>query len=407
MEKFIDTDRAIELIISKMKKKNKEIIKLEDSFNRILATDIYTKVPIPNFRKSPFDGYCLNSDYTKGASSDNPIRFEIQGVIKAGDDIKLLVEGVYKIMTGAQVPEFCDFVIKKEDTNDGSDYVLIYKEGNPSENIIRIGEDVGAGVKIIEKGSKIKPGAVAMLAAIGIYEVEVFQLPKVGLITSGDEIIDLNKELKPGKIYNSNKYALLAFINELGIKAHDYGVAGDTIDDLKEKINLSLEENDVIITTGGVSVGDYDYIQDVYSLLNIEKIFWSVKMKPGTPVMAGQFGDKLIISLPGSPAASLITYEVIAKPAIKFFMGYNDYIPKKRSGIMKDNFKKLSNISRFLRVYIRTGIEGYEIHLSGKQNAGVLQSMLSYTALAKITNPDEPVKIGDKVEFSFVNEDEN
>ncbi|MDD2371715.1 MAG: molybdopterin molybdotransferase MoeA [Firmicutes bacterium] len=405
MEKFIDTQKAIELILSKIKHQNKEIIKLEDSFNRILASDIYTKVPIPNFIKSPFDGYCLKSIYTKGVSLNNPVKLKIDGTIKAGDDISLLSDGVYKIMTGAEVPEFCDLVIKKEDTDCGSDYVLIYKEGKPDENIIQIGEDVASGVRIVKKGIKIKPGVVAMLAAIGVFEVEVFQLPKIGLITSGDEIIDLYKELSPGKIYNSNKYALLAFINELGLKAHDYGVASDNIDDLKDKINLALEENDVIITTGGVSVGDFDYIQDVYSLLNIEKIFWSVKMKPGTPVLAGKLGDKLIISLPGSPAASLITYEVIAKPAIKYIMGYNKYLPKLFSGIMMDNFKKLSNITRFLRVYITTGNDGYEIHLAGKQNAGVLQSMLSYTALAKVINPDEPVKIGDRVDFFFVDED--
>ncbi len=407
MRKFIETDIAIDLILSKIKKQGKEVIKLEDSFNRILASDIFTKIPIPNFRKSPFDGYCLKNEYSKGASYDNPKELKVSGTIKAGDDIKYLKLGTYKIMTGAEIPEFCDLVIKKEDTNCGDNNVLIYKEGIPDENIIKIGEDVGAGVKIVNKGTKIKPGIVAMLATIGIYQLEVFKLPKVGLITTGDEVIDLKIDLSPGKIYNSNKYALLGFINELGIKANDYGVANDNIEVLKGKIKLALEENDVIITTGGVSVGDYDYIQDVYNLLNIEKIFWSVKMKPGTPVMAGRLGDKIIISLPGSPAASLITYEVIAKPVIKFIMGYNEYLAKRYIGIMKDDFKKLSNITRFLRVYITIGNEGYEIHLSGKQNAGVLQSMLSCTALAKVLNPNEAIKIGDKLEFSFVNEAEN
>jgi len=405
MEKFINTERAIELIISKIKPQKKEVIKLEDSYNRIIASDIYTKIPIPNFRKSPFDGYCLKSQESFGASIKYPIELKVSGVIKAGYDIKNFKSGIYKIMTGAEIPEFCDLVIKKEDTDCGSDKVLIYKEGKPGENIIKIGEDVDSGIKILSKGIKIKPGVVAILAAMGISKLEVYKLPKVGLITSGDEVIDLGMPLTPGKIYNSNKYALLAFINELGIKAKDYGTAIDTIDGLKDKINLALEENDVIITTGGVSVGDYDYIQDVYDMLNIEKIFWSVKMKPGTPVMAGYQREKIIISLPGSPAASLITYEIIAKPVIKFMMGYNEYLPKRHIGIMKDNFKKLSNITRFLRVYVMPGEKGYEIHLAGKQNAGVLQSMISYTALAKVINPDNPVKIGDRLEFSFVNED--
>lgn len=406
MEKFIDIDRAIELIISNSKKMNKEIVKLEDSYNRILASDVYTKLPIPNFRKSPFDGYCLKSELSKGVTKEYPVTLPVKGIIKAGDDINGLIEGVYKIMTGAEVPGFCDLVIKKEDTDCGEQEVIIYKEGRAGENIIKIGEDVEAGIKIINKGIRIKPGLVAMLASIGMSEVEVYEIPKVGILTSGDEIIELGKELLPGKIYNSNKYALTAFINELGIKASDYGVAADTLEALKNKIQLSLYENDVIITTGGVSVGDFDFVEQAYDILNIDKLFWSVKMKPGTPILAGKVGDKIIISLPGSPAASLITYEVIAKPVLKYMMGLSQFKPNKYFGVMKDNFKKTSNITRFLRVLVKTGHEGYEISLSGKQNAGVLHSMINFNALVEVINPDNPVMIGDKVKFSFINEDQ-
>ncbi len=405
MEKFIDVDKAIELILSNCKKMNTEIVKLEDSFNRILASDVYTKLPIPNFRKSPYDGYCLKSELSQGATKEEPVILKINGVIKAGDDISNLIDGVYKIMTGAEVPEFCDLVLKKEDTDYGSLEVAIYKEGKPEENIIKIGEDVGAGIKIVDKGIRINPGLVAMLASIGMSKVEVFEVPKVGVLTSGDEIIELGQDLLPGKIYNSNKYALMAFINDIGINAKDYGVAVDTLEDLKTKIQLSLTENDVIITTGGVSVGDFDFIEEAYNILNIEKLFWSVKMKPGTPILAGKLGDKIIISLPGSPAASLITYEVIAKPILKYIMGLTNFKPKKYMGVMKDNFKKTSNITRFLRVLVKTGHEGYEISLSGKQNAGVLHSMINFNALVEVINPDKPVMIGDKVQFSFINED--
>lgn len=406
MEKFIDIDRAIELIISNSRKNNKEIVKLEYSYNRILASDVYTKLPIPNFRKSPFDGYCLKCDLSIGASNDKPVKLPVKGIIKAGDNINDLCEGVYKIMTGAEVPEFCDLVIKKEDTDCGEEYVLLYKEGKNGENIIKIGEDVEAGVKIVDKGIRIKPGLVAMLATIGMTEIEVYSIPKVGILTSGDEIIELGDKLLPGKIYNSNKYALSAFINDLGIKARDYGVAADTLEDLKNKIQLSLAENDVIITTGGVSVGDYDFVEQAYDILNIEKLFWSVKMKPGTPVLAGKSGEKIIISLPGSPAASLITYEVIAKPVLKYMMGIAEYRPKKYFGIMKDSFKKTSNITRFLRVNVKTGHEGYEIYLSGKQNAGVLRSMINFNGLAEVINPSNEVQTGDKLQFSFISEDQ-
>lgn len=406
MEKFVDIDRALELIISNSKIMNKEIVKLEDSYNRILASDVYTKLPIPNFRKSPFDGYCLKSDLSNGATKENPVTLDVNGIIKAGDDITGLSVGVYKIMTGAEVPEFCDLVIKKEDTDCGEVDVEIYKQGVTGENIIKIGEDVEAGVRIIKKGIRIKPGLVAMLASIGLREIEVYTMPKVGILTSGDEIIELGEDLLPGKIYNSNKYALTAFINELGIKANDYGVAGDTLEDLKNKIRLSLSENDVIITTGGVSVGDFDFVEQAYDILNIDKLFWSVQMKPGTPILAGKVGDKIIISLPGSPAASLITYEVIAKPVLKYMMGLAEYRPKKYFGVMKDNFKKTSNITRFLRVIVKTGHEGYEISLSGKQNAGVLHSMINFNALVEVINPINPVMIGDKVKFSFINEDQ-
>lgn len=256
------------------------------------------------------------------------------------------------------------------------------------------------------KGKKITPGAIAMLSSLGLNTISVYKKPKIALITTGDEVIEPGVPLIPGKVYNSNRYALMAYLKELGVEADYLGNAPDDPDQLSHFISRGLKDYNLVLTTGGVSVGDFDYLGRVYETLGIEKLFWAVQMKPGTPVLAGRFKDTLLISLPGSPAASLIAFEVLVSPVIRKMKGLLHYEKKVHHGIMVDDFNKASDLPRFLRVIVEKDQGEYRVRLSGKQNASVLHSMVEYNALALVKTLNERIKKGDSISFSFNQEEE-
>lgn len=405
MKKFITIDEAKEELLRPLKYLNIEKILMKDALYRINSEDITANISMPNFKKSPFDGYVLMASSTKGASKYNPIAISVEGTIAAGNYPSIILsQGAYKIMTGSIVPDIFNAVIKKEDTDQGEFNVNVFKEVKNGENIIKIGEDVGRGERLLRKGTVITPGIIAMLSSLGIYEISVYKKPDIALITTGDEVIEVGEQLEVGQIYNSNRYALESFLRQLKVNFTYYGICKDSIKRLKALFIEALAKNDVLITTGGVSIGDYDYIVKVYEELGVEILFWGVQMKPGTPVLAGRIKDKIIISLPGSPAASLIAFEILASPMIRKLKGQNKYNKIKHYGKMEDNFKRVRDMTRILRVKVRDSLEGYKIYLSGKQNACILHSMIDYNALAMIEKSDTLLKKGDMVEFYFNSE---
>ena len=402
MKKFITIEEARKILFASLNVLDSENINITEALGRIASEDIFTSINMPNFRKSPFDGYTLRSTRIVHASYDYPVELTVDGIIAAGqfpESIK--ADGVYKIMTGGLVPDGYDCVVKKEDTDKGDEIVTIYKAHLSGENVISIGEDVKLGDKVIEQGTAITPGIVAMLTSIGYEFIQVYKKPSIALLTTGDEIIELGQELGIGQIYNSNRYALEAYLTDLKTKVRYYGIAKDDLEELKAKLHRALLENDLVITTGGVSVGDFDHIGELYELLGIEKLFWGVQMKPGTPLLAGRWQDKLVISLPGSPAASLVAFEIIAAPVIRKLKGQKKYLKTKHTGKMIVDFKRKRDMPRILRVIVEDGEKGYEVRLSGKQNAGVLHSLIDYNALAVIGKSDECLKKGDLVDFYF------
>lgn len=402
---FIPLAKAREILYQAAGVTAPEEIALASCLGRITAAEILAPLPMPNFRKSPFDGYCLSSADTAGASPHDPAIIPVAGVIKAGDPISHLQPAAYKIMTGAEVPAFCDCVAKKEVTDKGQESVRIYEAHQPGQNIVSMGEDVRAGDGVISPGKKLTPGAMAMLSSLGISTVSVRRKPRVALMTTGNEIIEPGAPLSPGKVYNSNRYALMAYLQEAGAEGKYLGNASDDLSDTVSLLSEAMGCHDLIITTGGVSVGDYDFIAAAYEALGIERLFWGVQMKPGTPVMAGIKGNTVVLSLPGSPAASLIAYEALGSPLLRKIRGSMPFEKPWLWGRMGEDFHKVIDMPRFLRVRAEREKEGYVLYLSGKQNASVLHSMVGYNALALADSLYKPVQKGDLVRFSFSGED--
>lgn len=404
MLKNIELERAVEILLSRTKVKEREKVTLLDSLGRTLASDVHAGINVPNFNRSPLDGYAVKALDTESASKENPVNLRVIGQAPAGNTFKNKAEDktAVRIMTGAMIPEGYDTIIKKEDTDNGLDFVNIFKGSKAYDNYVKIGEDVKIGELIVSEGIKINSGTIGMCAALGIEKLEVFKKPKIGIVSTGSELKDINEELEEGKIYNSNLYSITAALIENNCLPVSLGIAGDTIEEISHKIKDNIDKCDMIISTGGASVGDYDLINKVYENLGAETLFWRLKMKPGTPALAADYKGKLLIGLSGNPGAALITFETIVRPILKKMIGKNILTRRKVTGVMMDDFNKTSSQRRFTRVRVDIKGENIEIYLSGKQNPGVLKSMISCNGLIDIMPDSKPLKAGDHVEVMLL-----
>ena len=231
MLKNIELEHAIDILMSKIKIKETEQIDILDSLGRTLSSDVFAGINVPGFNRSPLDGYAVRATDTEGASKETPVTLEVIGLAAAGDPFsgEIQTKKAIRIMTGAMIPEGYDTIIKKEDTDDGLDSVQLYASSKAYENFVNIGEDVKCGEQILVRGTKINPGAIGMCAALGITKLGVFKKPRVGVVSTGTELTDINQPLQEGKIYNSNLYSITASLLKNNCEPVNLGIAGDTI----------------------------------------------------------------------------------------------------------------------------------------------------------------------------------
>ena len=269
MIRNIELEEAVDLLLSKVKITEIEEVSLLDSLGRTLASDVHAGINVPNFNRSPLDGYAVKAKDIEGAGKDTPVNLEVIGEAAAGNTFKSdsRDKTAVRIMTGGMIPLGYDTIIKKEDTDDGLDFVDIYQTSKPFQNYVKIGEDVKIDEEIIKKGSKINSGAIGMCAALGIEKLEVFKKPRIGVVSTGTELKDIGEELEEGQIYNSNLYSITSSLIENNCIPVNLGIAGDTIECIKGRIEENIDRCDMIISTGGASVGDYDLINKVFIFL--------------------------------------------------------------------------------------------------------------------------------------------
>ncbi|MEG0371736.1 MAG: molybdopterin molybdotransferase MoeA [Clostridium sp.] len=377
---------AEKLLLSKVEPVDIEMVNILNLLGRTLGQDIYANNNIPPFDRSPLDGYAIKSQETICASYDKPAKFKVIGTVAAGDVFtgEVISGCAVKIMTGAPLPNGFDVVVRKEDTDNGQEYVEVYTPLKPYSNFACKGEDVKIGEKLLSKGDRVNCSIIGMLAALGLYESPVYKMPRVAILSTGTELQELGRTLTPGKIYNSNLYSIAASVSEIGGQPIFLDTAKDDLDEIITKIQLGLKEADIVVTTGGASVGDYDLIGQAFEKIGAKLLFWRVSMKPGTPVLAAQKDGKLLIGLSGNPAAALISFELLVRPLILKMAGSLNLKRPTIKGTLIDDFNKTSTQRRFLRVSVQRKNNIYEISLSGKQNPGVLKSMLYCNGLVDI-----------------------
>ncbi|XZN27932.1 molybdopterin molybdotransferase MoeA [Clostridium perfringens] len=401
MKKFIALEEALEILNKNTKALKSEVVSIKDSLKRVLYGDVKSKINNPPFNKSVFDGYALKSEDSKGTSKENPIELKIVDEIFAGDfsEIEIKHGEAIRIMTGAPIPVGADCVLKQEETERHGDLVKIFKEMKANENISFMGEDIKIGETLIKKGKRLDYADLGIMASSGISEVIVYKKPRVSIISTGDEVCDINSTLKPGKIYDSNLYSLSGRIEELGYNILSMEHVGDNIIKIGEAIEKAFEKSDIVFTTGGASVGEKDLMQKVSESIGFEKLFWKIKIKPGSAVVCSKREEKILISLSGNPNAALTTFELLGKSVLKKLEGEEENINIKREkGVLMDSFNKKSPQRRFLRGNIIYDEKGAKVYITQiKSGNGILSSLLNANCLIEIEKGNEGLNRGEVV----------
>ncbi|MDK0574478.1 molybdopterin molybdotransferase MoeA [Clostridium perfringens] len=401
MKKFIALEEALEILNKNTKALKSEVVSIKDSLKRVLYGDVKSKINNPPFNKSVFDGYAFKSEDSKGTSKENPIELKIVDEIFAGmwPEIEIKSGEAVRIMTGAPIPVGADCVLKQEETERHGDLVKIFKEMKANENISFMGEDIKIGETLIKKGKRLDYADLGIMASSGISEVTVYKKPRVLIISTGDEVCDINSTLKPGKIYDSNLYSLSARIEELGYNILSMEHVGDNIIKIGKAIEKAFEKSDIVFTTGGAYVGEKDLMQKVSESIGFERLFWKIKIKPGSAVVCSKKEEKILISLSGNPNAALTTFELLGKSVLKKLEGEEENINIKREkGVLMDSFNKKSPQRRFLRGNIIYDEKGAKVYITQiKSGNGILSSLLNANCLIEIEKGNEGLNRGEVV----------
>lgn len=397
---MIDVHEALDIVINNTKLLKSEEINLINSRNRVLAEDIRSRDNLPPFDKSCMDGYALKSEDTKEKMS----KFTIKGIIKAGDFSNIVLKNgeAIKIMTGAPVPKGADAVIQIEKVKVNGKELHVFEKVSPGTNIFKTGGEVKYGDIVLKKGKILRAGEVGLLASLGCTKIKCYKVPKIIVISTGDELISIDENLTSGKIRNCNEYTLITLIKNLNAEVKSYGIVRDDKNKIFNAIKTAFEEGDIIITTGGASVGDYDFIEDVLKELGADMKFNSVAIKPGKPVVFATFNDKLFFGLPGNPLSVINSFENFVMPSIKKMMGKADILVKEFPVILKDDFK--SNIERdcYIYAYIKKEGNDYYAYNVGRQDSNALFTLTKSNGVVIMKKGTDIAKAGDILNGKFI-----
>ena len=399
MANKITVKEAMDLLAALPTVPGVETIPLFKAQRRILAEDMFAVVNVPPFDRSPYDGYAFRGEDTVNASKETPVTLRITEEIPAGKapEGEVTPGTAAKILTGAPVPWGANAIVKYETTEFTEEYVKIFEAVKPNTDIVYAGEDVKEGQKLAEKGQVITPAVAGTLAGQGLAEVKVFRRPRAMVMCTGSELLEPGEAPQPAKIYNSNIYTISAYLESLGVDCTSGGSMPDEPELIAGHIKAALEDYDLVVTTGGASVGDYDYAARSAELTGAKVLFWKIAMKPGGSVVAAERDGKLILSLSGNPGAAITTLLRIASPYIKGLCGRKDTALEAMELVMKEAFKKKSPQQRLVRgrLSIENGV-AYFISQDGQGN-GVVSSFIGCDVLGEIPAGSPPVAAGEKI----------
>jgi molybdopterin molybdotransferase len=388
-----------------------ERVPLLEALGRVLATPVVAPLTLPPWDNSAMDGYAVRAADVDRATPDHPTVLRVLEMIPAGARPTLAVGPgeATQVMTGAPIPAGADTVIRIEDTDGGEARVEIRNNRDAGRNVRPRGEDIHAGQVVIPAHTPIGPAQIGVLASVGAAAVDVYRRPRVAIAGSGDELVDLDQfhEVLAGtKIVSSNSYALNALVRSAGGIPVNIGVAADSPAALRELLERSVG-CDLIITTGGISVGAFDYTRDVVADLGAEMRFWKVRMRPGAPVGYGLLRGVPWIGLPGNPVSTMVTFELFVRPALRLMQGHQQLFRRPVPAVMEEPVTINADLTHFLRGIVRTRPSDGALtaRLTGPQGSGILTSMSLANALLVVPGERPRIDAGDTLHALVLTED--
>jgi len=405
---MLSVEEALEKVLTMFHPLEAECVPVLETLGRVLAEDIIAKGDIPPHPNTAMDGYAVQAADLAGAGPTSPKRLRVIENLAAGylATQRVTPGTAIRIMTGAPMPDGADAVIPFEETHQDGEWVDCFAAIRVGENVRPAGEDVRAGERTLARGTRIRPQEIGMLAALGYSKVAVIRRPRVAILATGDELVDIEAPLLPGKIRNANSYSNAAQVLQYGGIPLLLGIARDTVDDLTARIRAGLTQGaDLLITSGGVSVGDFDVVKTVLAAEG-EISFWRVRMKPGKPLAFGYITADVngtprtvpLLGMPGNPVSAMVSFELFARPAILTMLGVKDLHKPTFEAILDQAIPRKDGRRHYVRVRLERRADGFHAVLTGDQGSGILNSMVQSDGLAIIPEEWNHVPAGTRVQ---------
>lgn len=385
-----------------------ECIPTVGALSKVLAEDVTAEVDVPFFDRSAVDGYALRSEDTFGASSTNPLVFDVLGVVEIGFPSVIVVgkQQALSIATGAAIPGGTDGVMMVEYTERiGKDKLEIHSSVSPGENVSKRGEDVRKGEEILAKGTRLQPQDVGILAALGISKIRVVRSPRVAVLSTGNELVELGNKVDPGRIVDSNRPIIMAMVREIGGEAVDLGIVRDDLCTINSRIAKGVATCDMVLVTGGTSVGSGDLVPEAINTLGRPGVIvHGIAMRPGKPTALAALDGKPIVLLPGFPVAAMISFNTFVKPILLKMLGSSvecDDGKTVRAKMLRRAPSSLGNRT-FMRVLVHKLNGEYVAEPLRTSGSGVISSMIKANGLVVIPEDKEGVEEGEEVEVTVL-----
>ena len=398
---MLELERAIEISLNSVEELDSQLVDLTNAAGRYNSSNLISNVDLPGFDNSAMDGYAIISSDLKQATKSNPISLNCIGVVPAGTipNKKLKKGECMRIFTGSSIPDGCNAVIMQEDCIYDDDKSIICNTSIKAWENIRIkGEDIRKGKNLIRKGERINTGAIALLNATGHKDINVGRQPSVGLIATGSELIEPPHKLNSGEIYESNRTMLASMISQANGIPKIYPIVKDNLKKTIYALKLAFSENDIVITSGGASVGDHDHIKPALEQMGGSINFWKISIKPGKPFMLGQAKGKTLFALPGNPASALTTFLLLVRPALLKLQGANCLQLSKRTGVLAHQIINNGKRRHFVRVNIN---EHSLVSITSNQRSHMVGSLPKTNGLIDMP-PNSRLVNGDKAEILMI-----
>lgn len=384
VERMLGVDDALDRILAVFGPLPPVEVPLLDALGLVLAESVSADASIPPFRNSAMDGYAVRAAETEGATVGRPVRLPVSAHLAAGAEVTAALQAgtAARIMTGAALPLGADAVVRFEETDEetpdgggaGSPSVAVFRPARSGDNVREAGEDVRRGEAVLAAGIRLRPAEIGLLASLNRSTARVHPRPRVAILSTGDEIVDLGPALRMGQVRNSNGYTLAAMAARFGATPVQLGIARDTVDDLSWKLTTA-HDADLLVTSGGVSLGDFDLVKDVLRDTG-EVSIWQVRMKPGKPLAFGRVGGRPLLGLPGNPVAAAVSFELFGRPAILKMLGVTDLAPPTVEATVTERLDNRGHRRHYVRAVVGRDRRGdFVVRTAGEQGAGVLSSL--------------------------------